>query len=247
MVQLFDDERIDYLLNDACMRIIQSPTAFAFSLDAVLLAHFAYVPVKKGRILDLCTGNGVIPLLLTKRTNARIIGVEIQERIFQMAERNVELNDMFDQLQIIHGDLKEMQPVLGQSSFDVVTCNPPYFKTPSDTEHNHNEFLTIARHEVCCTLEDVIKACKLHVRPGGKVAMVHRPGRLVDIIEQFRKYKLEPKRMQLVYPKKGKNANMLLVEGIRDGKSDLKILPPLYIYEGDGSYTKEAGEIIYGK
>ncbi|WP_339230765.1 tRNA1(Val) (adenine(37)-N6)-methyltransferase [Oceanobacillus sp. FSL K6-2867] len=245
-VQLYNDERMDYLLNDERMQIIQSPTAFAFSLDAVLLAHFAYVPIKRGKVLDLCTGNGVIPLLLSKRTNAEITGVEIQERIFHMAERNVKLNTLSDQLTMLHGDLKEMQPVLGQSSFDVVTCNPPYFKTPSRTEHNHNEFLTIARHEVYCTLEDVVKACKLHVRPGGKVAMVHRPGRLVDIMELFRKYKLEPKRMQLVYPKRGREANMLLIEGIRDGKADLKILPPLYIYEADGTYTKEAEEIIYG-
>ncbi|WP_337017552.1 tRNA1(Val) (adenine(37)-N6)-methyltransferase [Oceanobacillus massiliensis] len=247
MVQLFDDERLDYLLNDEHMQIIQSPTAFAFSLDAVLLANFANVPAKRGSILDLCTGNGVIPLLLSKRTRANITGVEIQERIYQMAARNIELNGLDAQLDIVHGDLKEMQPVLGQSCFDVVTCNPPYFKTPSVTEHNHNEFLTIARHEVYCTLEDVVKACKLHVRPGGKVAMVHRPGRLVDIMELFRKYNVEPKRMRLVYPKRGKEANMLLVEGVRDGKADLKILPPLYIYENDGSYTKEAEGIIYGK
>jgi tRNA1(Val) A37 N6-methylase TrmN6 len=247
MVLLYDDERLDYLLTDESMKIIQSTTAFSFSLDAVLLAHFAYVPFKKGRILDLCTGNGVIPLLLSKRTNATITGVEIQERIYQMAVRNIELNELTDQLKVIHGDLREMQPVLGQSSFDVVTCNPPYFPTPSKDEHNQNEYLTIARHEVYCTLEDVVKACKLHVRPGGKVAMVHRPGRLVDIIALFRSCKLEPKRIQLVYPKKGRDANMLLVEGIRDGKPDLKVLPPLYIYEEDGNYTKEAKEIIYGR
>ncbi|PAV28546.1 SAM-dependent methyltransferase [Virgibacillus profundi] len=247
MVQLIDDERFDYLLADESMKIIQSPSAFSFSLDAVLLAHFAYVPIKRGNILDLCTGNGVIPLLLSNRTKAKITGVEIQERIFSMAKRNIELNRLTDQLSVIHGDLKEMQPVLAQSSFDVVTCNPPYFKTPSKNEYNHNDYLTIARHEVFCTLEDVVKACKLHVRPGGKVAMVHRPGRLVDIIELFRKYKLEPKRLQFVYPKRGKDANMLLVEGIRDGKADLKILPPLYIYNEDGTYTKEAEGIIYGR
>lgn len=247
MVQLYHDERFDYLLADESMKIIQSPSAFSFSLDAVLLAEFAYVPIKRGKILDLCTGNGVIPLLLSKRTQANITGVEIQERIFGMAERNVALNKLSDQINLIHGDLKEMQPMLGQSSFDVVTCNPPYFPTPAKTEHNHNEFLTIARHEVYCTLEDVVKACKLHVRPGGKVAMVHRPGRLVDIITLFRAYRLEPKRLQLVYPKKGKEANMLLVEGIRDGKADLKILPPLYIYNSDGTYTSEAEDIIYGR
>ncbi|MCF3944075.1 tRNA1(Val) (adenine(37)-N6)-methyltransferase [Oceanobacillus alkalisoli] len=246
MVKLYDDERLDYLLADESMKIIQSPTAFAFSLDAVLLAHFASIPLKRGTILDLCTGNAVIPLLMSKRSNAKITGVEIQERIFQMAERSIKFNNLGEQLSVIHGDLKEMLPVLGHSSFDVVTCNPPYFRSPKATEHNENEYLTIARHEVYCTLEDVVKACKLHVRPGGKVAMVHRPGRLVDIITLFRQNKIEPKRIQFVYPKHGKEANMLLVEGIRDGKSDIKILPPLYIYRGDGSYTEEARSIIYG-
>lgn len=246
MVDLYNDERLDYLLADETMKIIQSPTAFAFSLDAVLLAHFSAIPKKRGKILDLCTGNGVIPLLLSKRTSAEIIGVEIQQRIFHMAQRNVTLNDLNHQLRMIHGDLKEMQTTLDQSSFDMVTVNPPYFKTPSATEHNQNEYLTIARHELYCSLEDVVKACKLYVRPGGKVAMVHRPGRLVDIIEQFRKYRIEPKRIQFVYPKQGKEANMLLIEGIRDGKADVKILPPFYIYEQDGSYTKQAEEVIYG-
>jgi tRNA1(Val) A37 N6-methylase TrmN6 len=246
MVQLFDDERIDFLLNDESMSIIQSATAFAFSLDAVLLAHFASIPKKRGKVLDLCTGNGVIPFLLSRKTEVEITGVEIQERIYSMAERSIGLNKLQEQIHLIHGDLREMKPVLGQGVYDVVTCNPPYFKTPSKNEQNHNEYLTIARHEVYCTLEDVVKACKLHVKPGGKVAMVHRPGRLVDIITLFRKYNIEPKRMQLVYPKMGKEANMLLMEGIRDGKADLKILPPLYIYNEDDTYTKEAEEAIYG-
>lgn len=245
MVELYDDERLDYLLADNSMKIIQSPSAFSFSLDAVLLANFAYIPKKRGAILDLCTGNGVIPLLLSRRSKSNITGVEIQERIYQMAKRNIDLNNLREQIKILHGDLKCMQPIIGQSSFDVVTCNPPYFPTPSATEHNQNEYLTIARHEVFCSLEDVVKACKLHVRPGGKVSMVHRPGRLIDIISLFRKYKLEPKRIQFVYPKKGKEANMLLIEAIRDGKPDLKILPPLYVYNEDGTYTEEAEEIIY--
>ena len=247
MVKLYDDERVDYLLADESMQIIQSPTAFAFSLDAVLLADFASIPIKRGEILDLCTGNGAIPLLLSKRTNAKITGVEIQERIFSMAKRSIAINELTEQIDVIHGDLKEMQPVLGQSSFDAVTCNPPYFRSPKATEHNENEYLTIARHEVYCSLEDVVRACKLHVRPGGKVAMVHRPGRLIDIIALFRQYKVEPKRIQFVYPKQGKEANMLLIEGIRDGKADIKVLPPLYIYQEDGSYTKEAAKIIYGR
>lgn len=247
MVQLFDDERLDFLLTDNSMEIIQSPSVFSFSLDAVLLAHFTYVPVKKGKMLDLCTGNGVIPLLLSRRSYGHITGVEIQQRLVDMARRNVHINQLDEQITMLHGDLKEMQRELGHSRFDVVTCNPPYFPTPAVTEHNKNEYLTIARHEVYCTLEDVVKACKLHVRPGGKVAMVHRPGRLVDILTLLRKHRLEPKRLQFVYPKMGREANMLLVEGIRDGKADLKILPPLYIYHEDGTYTKEAEDIIYGR
>lgn len=246
MARLFEDERIDYLCADDHLQIIQSKNAFSFSLDAVLLAQFAYVPIRKGNILDLCTGNGAIPLLLSKRTNASITGVEIQERLVNMAKRSVQLNHLTEQLSMIHGDLKDMQGTLSQSAFDVVTCNPPYFKNARKTEHNYNSFLTIARHEVLSTLENVVQASKLHVRPGGKVAMVHRPNRLVDIITLFRHYRIEPKRIRYVYPKKGKDANMLLIEGIRDGKSDCTVLEPLYIYNQDGTYTEEAGEIING-
>lgn len=247
MVQLNGDERLDYLLFDESMQIIQSPTVFSFSMDAVLLAHFASIPIARGTILDLCTGNGVIPLFLARRSKAKITGVEIQERLYGMAIRNAALNQLEDQINFIHGDLKKMNGVLGHSTFDCVTCNPPYFPTPKATEHNVNEHLTIARHEVKCTLEDVVKACKLHVRPGGKVAMVHRPERLVDILALFRKYRLEPKRMQLVYPKRDKEANTLLIEGIRDGKPGLKVLPPLYIYTSDGKYTEEAERLFNGR
>ena len=247
MVQLYDDERFDFLLAKGSMKIIQSPSVFSFSLDAVLLAHFAYVPINRGTILDLCTGNGVIPLLLSTRSNVQITGVEIQNKLVNMAKRSIEYNDLSDQISIIHGDLKEMQPILGHSSFDAITCNPPYFQTTDKSEQNKNEYFTIARHEITCTLEDVVKACKLHVRPGGKVAMVHRPGRLVDLITLFRKYKLEPKRIQFIYSKEGREANMVLIEGVRDGKADLKVLPPIYIFNEDNTYTKEAEDIIYGR
>nr|WP_302328593.1 tRNA1(Val) (adenine(37)-N6)-methyltransferase [Salirhabdus salicampi] len=229
------------------MRIIQSPTVFAFSLDAVLLAKFAYVPIKKGNILDLCTGNGVIPLLLSRRSYANITGVEIQERLYDMAIRNVQLNKLDNQLQMVHGDLKDVHKVLGPSHYDVVTCNPPYFPTPKKSEQNINDHLAIARHEIYCNLEDVVQSCSRLVRPGGKVAIVHRPSRLVDIITLFRKYRVEPKRVQFVYPKRGKEANTLLIEGIRDGKPDLKILPPLYVYNEHNEYTEEVHDILYGK
>lgn len=246
MVTLYDDERIDRLVSADHIPIIQSPTVFSYSLDAVLLAHFVYVPIRKGNILDLGTGNGVIPLLLSERTNASIVGLEIQDRLANMAHRSVQLNNLSEKINIINGDLREYQAELGQSCFDVVTCNPPYFKTPKETEFNRNEYLTIARHEITCSLEDVVKAAKRYVKPGGKVAIVHRPERLVDLITLFRKYKIEPKRMRLVYPKQHKAANTLLIEGTRDGSTGLQVLPPLYIYKDDNTYTEEAHHIIHG-
>lgn len=247
MVKLFEDERLDRLYAEGEMKIIQSSSVFSFSLDAVLLAHFAKVPRKKGKILDLCTGNGVIPLMLAKKSKAKIIGVDIQGRLVDMAQRSVTYNQLDEQITIFHEDLKNLQPLLGQGQFDAITCNPPYFPTKTEHERNQNRFLMIARHEIYCTLEDVLKACKLHVRPGGKVTLVHRPGRLIDIITLSREYQLEPKRIQFVHPKEGKEANMLLIECIRDGKPDVKILPPFYVYEANGTYTKEAKAVIYGR
>lgn len=245
MIQLKDYERIDYADKKQTLKIIQSEKVFSFSLDAVLLAHFTYVPIKRGNILDLGTGNGIIPLLLTRRSAANIVGVDIQERLVDMARRSITLNELDQQIKIVHQDLKKLQSILPQSHFDVITCNPPYFATEAPTEHNKNKYLTIARHEVYCTLEDVVQACKRYVRPGGKVSFVHRPERLVDLLTLFRKYRIEPKRLQFVYPKVGKDANMLLLEGVRDGKTGLKMLQPLYIYNKDGTYTEEAREIIY--
>ncbi|MDQ6595371.1 tRNA1(Val) (adenine(37)-N6)-methyltransferase [Bacillus salipaludis] len=246
MVFLKDDERLDYLLAED-LRIIQSPSVFAFSLDAVLLARFVYVPIQKGNLVDLCSGNGVIPLFLSVRTKGTITGVEIQERLYDMAVRSIEYNGLQDRLKMIHGDIKNMPKLLGHGNFDVVTCNPPYFVTPSTGEINLNEHLAIARHEIHCTLEDAISVSSQLVRQGGKVAFVHRPGRLLDIISLMRKYRLEPKRIQFVYPKIGKEANTLLVEAIKDGSPDLKILPPIIVYNEDNEYTPEIRGILYGE
>ncbi len=246
MIELYDDERLDYLLDER-MKIVQSPSVFNFSLDAVLLANFVYVPIQKGNLIDLCTGNAVIPLLLSERTKGTITGVEIQERIYDMAKRSIRYNQLENRLSVIHGDIKDMPNLLGHGNYDVVTCNPPYFPTPSETQYNENPHLAIARHEIFCTLEDVVRVSSQLVRHGGKVAYVHRPERLLDIVTLMRQYKIEPKRMRLVYPKAGKEANTLLIEGTKYGKAGLKILPPLFVYKENNEYTEELLEILYGK
>ncbi|OCA80658.1 hypothetical protein A8F94_23255 [Bacillus sp. FJAT-27225] len=246
MVELKDDERLDYLLAEN-LRIIQSPSVFAFSLDAVLLSRFVYVPIQKGNLIDLCSGNGVIPLFLSTRTKGTITGVEIQERLYDMAVRSIRYNELDNRLTMILGDIKDMPQKIGYGKFDVVTCNPPYFKTPPKGEINENEHLAIARHELLCTLEDTIRVSAALARAGGKVAFVHRPERLIEIIELMRKYKLEPKKVQFVFPKEGKEANTLLIEAAKDGQPGLKVLPAITVYNSQNEYTPEIREILYGR
>lgn len=243
---LKDDERLDYLLAED-LRIIQSPSVFSFSLDAVLLSKFVNVPHHKGKIIDLCSGNGVIPLFLSARTKGHITGVEIQPRLFDMAERSIRYNKLEEQIHMVLGDVKEIPKELGIEKYDVVTCNPPYFLAHEASDKNLSEHYAIARHELYLTLEESIQSASKLLKQGGKAAFVHRPGRLLDIVTAMRANRIEPKRMQLIYPKEGKEANTLLIEGIKDGKPDLKILPPLYVYNTDNEYTAEVREILYGK
>ncbi|MGE8038145.1 tRNA1(Val) (adenine(37)-N6)-methyltransferase [Lysinibacillus sp. NPDC093692] len=243
---LKDDERLDYLLAED-LRIIQSPSVFSFSLDAVLLSKFVSVPYNKGKIVDLCSGNGVIPLFLSARTKGHITGVEIQPRLFDMAERSIRYNKLEEQIHMVLGDVKEIPKELGIEKYDVVTCNPPYFLAHEASDKNLSEHYAIARHELYLTLEESIQSASKLLKQGGKAAFVHRPGRLLDIVTAMRANRIEPKRMQFIYPKEGKEANTLLIEGIKDGKPDLKILPPLYVYNADNEYTAEVREILYGK
>ncbi|MGE7624278.1 tRNA1(Val) (adenine(37)-N6)-methyltransferase [Viridibacillus sp. NPDC096237] len=243
---LKEDERLDYLLAED-LRIIQSPSVFSFSLDAVLLAKFVNVPYQKGKLVDLCAGNGAIPLFLSARTKGHITGVELQERLVDMARRSVHYNKLEEQIEIMQGDVKTIASVLGAERYDVVTCNPPYFPAHEASDKNLKEHVAIARHEIYLTLDQMIFSASKLLKQGGKAAFVHRPGRLIDIVTAMRANRLEPKRIRFVYPKAGKEANTLLIEGIKDGKPDLKILPPLYVYGEDGEYTAEVREMLYGK
>lgn len=243
-IPLREGERLDDLLTQN-LHIIQSSEVFSFSMDAVLLGRFASVPAR-GRVLDLCTGNGVIPLLLSTRTQAQIEGVEIQERLADMAERSVAVNGLQERITIRNADLKTFHQTAGHGMYDAVTVNPPYTAlTGSDIKANMHE--AIARHEIHCTLEDVVQACAKLVKQGGKVSMVHRPHRLADILTLMRQYRIEPKRIRFVHPRAGMEANMVLVEGLRDGKPEMRILPPLIVYNEQGQYCDEIMTIYYGK
>lgn len=240
---LLPGERLDDLMTKE-LQIIQSREVFSFSMDAVLLARFASVP-PRGRIVDLCTGNGVIPLLLSTRTKASIDAVEIQPRLADMARRSVAYNSLGHQIQIVQADLRDYPKLAGQGTYDAVTVNPPYM--PAQTgDQNENEHYAIARHEVHGTLDNIIEACARLVRTGGKVSMVHRPNRLLDILESFRRWRLEPKRIRFIHPHAEAEANMVLIEAIRDGKPSVKLLPPLIVYTKDRQYTEELVRLYYG-
>jgi tRNA1(Val) A37 N6-methylase TrmN6 len=227
------------------LKIIQSPDVFCFSLDAVLLARFASVP-PRGRVLDLCAGNGVVPLLLATRTKARIDAVELQPRLADMARRSVKLNGLDEQIRVLEADLRTFAPV-GGIGYDAVTVNPPY--QPADGgERKENPHQALARYEIGCTLEDVVAACARSVKPGGRVAMVHRPARLAEIFAAMHRHRLEPKKLRFVHPKREAEANMVLIEAMRDGRpGGIRLLPPLIAHEEDGRYTDELMDIFYGR
>ncbi len=247
-IVLKEDERLDHLLAED-LRIIQSPSVFSFSLDAVLLANFASIPRRKsGRIVDICSGNGVIPLMLSKRTGASITAVELQPRLANMAKRSVQYNQLDEQITVVEGDVKGIHHAIGQSYFDALTCNPPYFKVHPSSEQNRKEPYAIARHEIALTLEEAIQSSAILLKQGGRASFVHRPERFIDLLTLMRHYRLEPKRVQFVYSKRDHDATVVLVEGIKDGQVGMRLLPPFYIYETDNqTYTKEMREMLYGK
>ncbi|TSB45084.1 tRNA1(Val) (adenine(37)-N6)-methyltransferase [Alkalicoccobacillus porphyridii] len=245
-MKLLAKERLDYIAGTS-LSIIQSEEVFSFSIDAVLLGRFISVPIQKGRILDLCGGNGIIGLVMSERSHAEIISVELQERLHDMAVRSIDYNGKQARIQPVLADINDLPGSLAAGSFDAVTCNPPYFATNPQSDQNKNQHFTIARHEVYCTLEDVIRTASTMVKQRGKVALVHRPERLTDMISLMRKYRIEPKRLQLIQPNDKKEANIVLLEGIKDGKPGLKCLPTLCVYDEQGTYTKSFREVYENK
>ena len=242
-VKINIDEGIDDLQLKG-LKLIQKQQGFRFGVDAVLLSDFANIK-NKHRVVDLCTGTGIIPFLAYGKYNPKeVIGLEIQDDMVEMANRSSELNDITDIVKFVHGDLKDKKLIDSLGKFDVVTVNPPY-KLNNAGIVNPNDKLAIARHEVMCTLEDVIQKAAILLKPGGNFYMVHRPFRLAEIISVMVRYKLEPKRMRLVYPYVDKEPNMVLIEGCRGGKSRMTVEKPLIVYKEPGKYTDEIYE-VYG-
>ena len=243
MEGLLENERVDDLQRNG-LKIIQKTDGFCFGMDAVLLSGFAHV--KRGeKVLDMGTGTGIIPLLLSAKTQGEhFTALEIQEEIAKMAARSVAMNHLEEKIEIVNGDIKEASQIFGAASFDVVTTNPPYMNDAHGLK-NPTEVKAISRHEVLCTLEDVVREGAKVLKSGGRMYMVHRPHRLIEIITAMKQYKMEPKRMCMVHPFKDKEANMVLIEAVKGGGSWLKMEAPIIVYKEPGVYTDEIYD-IYG-
>ena len=242
-VNINDWERVDDLHRNGYV-IIQDPKRFCFGIDAVILSGFA--EVKKGEnVMDLCTGTGIIPILLEAKTEgSHFTGLEIQEESVEMARRSVRLNGLEDKVTIDFGDVKNTEALYRASSFDVVTVNPPYMNEGGGLKNGYSP-KTIARHEVLCSLEDVVDAAARLLVPQGRLYMVHRPHRLTDIMVTLRNHRLEPKRLRFVHSYADRDPVMVLVEAVSNGKPMVKVMPPLIIYKEDGEYTGEIMKIYY--
>ena len=240
-VALKRDERIDDLERNG-YRIIQNTRGFCFGMDAVLLSGFVKAG-KKDRIIDLGTGTGIIPILLRAKTGSTdITGLEIQEESWEMACRSVMLNDLQQEVHIIHGDIRNAAEIFGKGCFDVVTSNPPYMKAGAGLV-NPADAKAIARYEVACTFEELASRSAALLKSGGKFFLVHRPERLAEIIDVLRSYSLEPKRLRMVHSFADGDAVMFLMEAARGGRSGMKVEKPLIIYRAPGEYTDEIDQI----
>jgi len=246
-VPLKGDERIDQLYSQT-IQIIQSPTVFSFSLDAVLLGDFAQVPVAaKTKIVDLCAGTGAVGLLVSSKTRGQITEVELQPRLADMAARSVLLNDLTDRMTVLNEDLLMVTKTIQKDSIDTVLCNPPYFKDQPTSKKNPNPHLAIARHEISANLDQIMTVTSNLLKTTGKAYFVHRPERLDDLFATMRDHQLAPKRLRFVHPKADREANMVLIEMIKSGRPNgVRILPPVIVYQADGDYGEEVHQLLYG-
>ena len=229
----------NYLLGYKDLKIVQDNEMFNFSLDSVLLPNFVTIDKKINKILDIGCGNAPIPLILSTKTDAKITGVEIQKEVYELALESISINDKQEQINIVNRDINDYYKEIETDSFDVITCNPPFFKYIESSNINKNDYKTIARHEVKLNLRELFTIAKKLLKNNGVIAIVHRPERFVEVIEEMKKNNIEPKRVQFVYPKKNIEANIMLIEGSKNGNPGLKILPPIYTHLDNGEYSDE--------
>ena len=239
-------EVVNDILGYKNRKIFQNTDYFSFSLDSVLLANFATIRIRDKKIVDLGCGNGVIPLIMSLRTDKKILGVELQEKLFALAQKSVSFNNLDNRIQLINQNMKDFaNNIENINQFDLVVCNPPYFKV-NDKKNFFNESREklIARHEVEINLEELFTCAKKILANDGNFAMVHRPERMLEILELYRKNGIEPKRIRFVYEKINKDCNLILIEGQKNGKVGLKIEKPLLLYKDDDSYSDEYGSLL---
>ena len=234
----------NYLLNYDNMYIIQDTDMFNFSLDSVLLPNFVTINKKTKKILDIGSGNAPIPLILSTLTDAQIMAVEIQKDVYELGKESIKINKLENRIDFINADINELYKEIDTETFDIITCNPPYFKVNESSNLNDSEYKTIARHEIKLDLEKLFKIAKKLLKNKGNIAIVHRPERLSDIVSKMKKNNIEPKRIQFVYPSINSEANILLIEGTKNGNPGVKILPPLISHKQNGEYTEQVKQFF---
>lgn len=237
-------ETINDLVGYHNLKIYQNDDWFKFSLESVLLPNFVKINLRYKRILDLCTGNAPIPLILSTKTDANIIGVEYQKDVFDLAEKSVKINNLQNQITIINDDVKNLNKLFSGDTFDLITVNPPYFKNNSLSIKNMDIHKTIARHEVLINLDNIIKMSAFLLKNNAHFAMIHRTERFFEVVDTLNKYNLTPKRIQLIYPMQNSRSNLFMIECIKNGKKEVIFESPLYVHNQDGTYKDEIKKIF---
>ena len=232
-------ERINDLVGYKNLKIVQNNDWFKFSLESVLLPCFVIINKNTNNILDLCTGNAPIPLVLSTKTKAKIYGVEIQKDVYDLAKKSVDINNLSKQIEIINDDVKNISNKFESDTFDIITCNPPYFKDVDTSKKNDDIHKIIARHEVNLTMDDISKVVRKLLKNDGKFYLVHRTERFLELTNLLMSYNIMPKRVRFIYPKEDSESNLFMLEAVKNGKVGLKLESPLYVHNNDGSYKDE--------
>ncbi len=237
-IQMKENIEINDLVYYKNLKIVQNKDYFNFSLDSVLLPCFVELLPSTKKILDMCTGNAPVPLILSTKNNAKIYGIELQKNIYDLAKESVKINKI-NNIELINDDVNNIYNYFKSDTFDIITCNPPYFKYKNTSILNNNNVKSLARHEITVKLSDIIKISKKLLKNNGSLCIVHRTERLIEIIDEMRNNNIEPKRIRFIYPKKNSESNLVLVDGRKNGKVGLKLLSPLIVHNDDNSYTDE--------